>query len=92
MDKLEFRFENFAHPNDAPAVFEEQPLDGIIEFPILEQLIVEVDYDANRLRLTLPSAYRPRNSGTTLHFERPRWVPLVDVTLDGIRGKFGVDT
>jgi predicted aspartyl protease len=78
--------------DDAPAVFGNQPLDGIIGFPILEQLIVEVDYETNRLRLTLPSAYRPRNSGTTLHFERPRWVPLVEATLDGIRGKFGVDT
>jgi Aspartyl protease/PDZ domain len=78
--------------DDAPAAFGKQPLDGIIGFPILERLIVEVGYDANRLRLTLPSAYTPRNSGTTLHFERPRWVPLVDATLDGIRGEFGVDT
>src|ERR1700733_12723530 len=78
--------------DDAPAVFGKQPLDGIIGFPILEQLVVELDYKTNRLRLTLPSAYRPRNSGTTLHFERPRWVPLVDASLDGIRGKFGVDT
>jgi predicted aspartyl protease len=78
--------------DDAPAVFGEQPLDGIIGFPILEHLIVEVDYDTNRLKLTLPSAYTPRNSGTTLHFEQPRWVPLVDATLDGIHGKFGVDT
>jgi hypothetical protein len=78
--------------DDAPAVFGNQPLDGIIGFPILEHLIVEVDYETKRLRLTLPSAYTPQNSGTTLHFERPRWVPLVDATLDGIRGKFGVDT
>jgi predicted aspartyl protease len=78
--------------DDAPAVFGKQPLDGIIGFPILENLIVEVDYEANHLTLTLPSAYMPRNSGTTLHFERLRWVPLVDATLDGIRGKFGVDT
>ena len=78
--------------DDAPAVFGKQPVDGIIGFPILEQLIVEVDYASNRLRLTLPSAYTPRRAGTTMHFERLRWVPLVDATLDGIRGKFGVDT
>jgi len=78
--------------DDAPAVFGKQPVDGIIGFPILEQLIVEVDYETNQLRLTLPSAYAPRKSGTTMHFERLRWVPLVDATLDGIRGKVGVDT
>jgi hypothetical protein len=78
--------------DDAPAVFGNQPLDGIIGFPILEHLIVEVDYETNRLRLTLPSAYRSGSSGTILHFERPRWVPLVEATLDGIHGQFGVDT
>ena len=78
--------------DDAPAVYGKQPLDGIIGFPILEQLIVEVDYETNRLKLTSPAAYEPRNSGSTLHFQRPRWVPLVEATLDGIRGEFGVDT
>jgi hypothetical protein len=78
--------------DDAPAVFGKQPVDGVVGFPILEQLVVKIDYAANRLELMLPSAYRPQNSGTTVHFERQRWVPLVDATLDGVRGKFGVDT
>jgi hypothetical protein len=78
--------------DDAPAVFGKQPVDGIIGFPILEKLIVDVDYESTRLRLTLPSGYTPQNTGTTMHFERLHWVPLVDATLDGIRGKFGVDT
>ena len=78
--------------DDAPAVFGKQPVDGIIGLPILEQAIVKVDYATNRLELTSPSAFQPPNSGTTLHFERLRSIPLVDATLDGLRGKFGVDT
>jgi hypothetical protein len=78
--------------DDTPAVFGRQPVDGIIGFPILEQLIVEVDYQSKSLKMTLPSAYTPRKSGTTVHFTRARWVPLIDASLDGVPGKFGVDT
>jgi predicted aspartyl protease len=78
--------------DDTPAVFGKHPVDGIIGLPILERVIVKVDYDTNRLELTLPSAYKLPSSGTTLHFERPYVVPLVDATLDGIPGKFGVNT
>lgn len=78
--------------DDTPAVFGRQPVDGIIGFPILEQLIVEVDYQSKSLKMTLPSAYTPRKSGTTVHFTRARWVPLIDASLDGVLGKFGVDT
>jgi hypothetical protein len=78
--------------DDTPAVFGRQALDGIIGFPILEQLIVEVDYHAKRLKLTLPSAYTPPQSAATVHFTRARWVPLIDASLDRVPGKFGVDT
>jgi hypothetical protein len=36
--------------------------------------------------------FRPPSSGTTLHFERLRSIPLVDAVLDGVHGMFGVDT
>jgi predicted aspartyl protease len=78
--------------DDAPAVFGKQPEDGVIGLPILEQVVVKVDYDTSRLELVLPSAYKPPDSGTTLHFERPYVVPLIDAALDGVPGKFGVDT
>jgi len=78
--------------SDAPAVFGRQPVDGIIGFPILEGMVVEVDYERDRLELSLPSAYKLRVSGTTMHFERVRWVPLVHASLDGTPGMFGVDT
>jgi hypothetical protein len=78
--------------DDSPAVFGRQPVDGIIELPILERLIVKIDYERKLLKLTLPSVDEPRNAGTTMHFERIRSVPLIDATLDGISGKFGVDT
>jgi predicted aspartyl protease len=78
--------------SDAPAVFGKQPVDGIIGLPILERLVVKIDYERNRLEFTLPSAYTPRDSGTTIHFERVRYVPLIHATLDGIPGIFGVDT
>src|SRR5271170_4742964 len=78
--------------DDTPVVFGRQPVDGIIGFPILEQLIVEVDYQAKRLNMTMPIAYKSQKSGTTMHFTRARWVPLIDASLDGVPGKFGVDT
>jgi hypothetical protein len=78
--------------SDAPAVFGRQTVDGIIGLPILDRVVVKVDYAAKRLELTSSSAYTPRSSGTTLHFERVRSMPLVDGTLDGVSGKFGVDT
>jgi hypothetical protein len=57
-----------------------------------EAAIVKVDYGTNRLELTSPAMFRPPSSGTTLHFERLRSIPLVDAVLDGVHGMFGVDT
>jgi hypothetical protein len=78
--------------DDAPSVFGRQPVDGIIGLPILERVVVKIDYERMRLELTAPSAYRPGNHVSSVHFERVRSVPLVDGTLDGVSGKFGVDT
>jgi hypothetical protein len=44
------------------------------------------------LTFTRPDKFNYRGSGVIVHFDRPRQIPVVDAELDGVRGKFGIDT
>lgn len=78
--------------SDAPNVFGSAQINGVIGSEVLERFVTEVDYDNNRLTFTMPGKFNYAGKGITLPFERPRQVPLVDGEIDGVSGKFGLDT
>jgi Aspartyl protease/PDZ domain len=78
--------------SDAPQVFGSKPFDGIIGLPVFERMVVKHDYVNRVLTFTAPDKFDYSGTGVIVHFERPRQIPVVAASLDGVAGNFGVDT
>jgi hypothetical protein len=78
--------------DDAPNVFGTKPLDGWVGLEVFRHVVAKHDYVGRKLTLTLPDRFRYRGRGVIVPFDRPALIPIVDATLDGVAGKFGVDT
>jgi len=77
---------------DSGNVFGKKPVDGIVGLKVFQQVVVRHDYIHMVLTFTLPDKFNYRGPGVIVHFDRPRQIPVVDAELDGVRGKFGIDT
>jgi hypothetical protein len=78
--------------SDAPQVFGTKPFDGIIGLPVFERMVVKHDYVNRLLTFTAPDKFEYAGAGVIVRFERPRQIPVVAASLDGVAGNFGVDT
>jgi hypothetical protein len=78
--------------SDAPQVFGTKPFDGIIGLPVFERMVVKHDYVNRVLTFTAPDKFDYAGAGVIVRFERPRQIPVVAASLDGVAGNFGVDT
>jgi hypothetical protein len=77
---------------DTPQVFGTSAVDGFIGRPVFERMVVKQDYVHRLLTFIRSDRFSYAGSGTILRFERPRQIPVIEAKLDGIAGKFGVDT
>jgi hypothetical protein len=73
-------------------VFGTKPFDGILGLEVFNNVTVKHDYVNKILTFTMSEKFNYTGSGVIVHFQRPRQIPVVDAELDGIPGKFGVDT
>jgi len=78
--------------SDAPQVFGSKPFDGIIGSPVFERMVVKHDYVNRILTFTASAKFDYTGTGVIVSFERPRQIPVVAASLDGVAGNFGVDT
>jgi Aspartyl protease/PDZ domain len=78
--------------DDAPAVFGSKPVHGIIGLPIFERSIVTFDYVKRQVTLNDPNKYTVPSGATVVPFQRRGHIPVVDGQLDGISGRFAIDT
>jgi hypothetical protein len=78
--------------DDSPQVFGAKPVDGIIGREVFERLVVKHDFIRRILTFTPPEKFTYSGAGSIVHFERPYQIPVVEAELDGVSGKFGVDT
>ena len=78
--------------DDTPEVFGTQPLDGIVGLEVFQHFAVKHDYVHKLLTFTLPESYSAPKKAVIVPFERPRQIPVVEAELDGVPGRFGVDT
>ncbi|HEV8628740.1 MAG TPA: pepsin/retropepsin-like aspartic protease family protein, partial [Thermoanaerobaculia bacterium] len=65
---------------------------GVIGFEVLKRFVVEVDYAQRRLTLTLPERFDPATAGVALPFVFADHMPVVEGSVDGIAGRFTIDT
>jgi hypothetical protein len=78
--------------DDMPPVFGTKTFDFIFGGPLFERYVVATDYIAKTVTLRDPESFSYKGSGTVLPIARPNNIPVVDAKLDGVAGRFGVDT
>jgi hypothetical protein len=77
---------------DSGNVFGTKPVDGVVGLELFRRVVVKHDYVHKVLTFASPEKFNYRGAGVIVPFDLPRQIPVVDAELDGIRGKFGVDT
>ena len=68
------------------------PVAGVVGFELLQRFVVAIDYAARRLTITLPERFDPRDAGTAVPFVFADHMPAVEGSVDGIAGRFTIDT
>jgi hypothetical protein len=68
------------------------PIYGLIGYEVFKRFVVHIDYEQSRLTLTLPSAYVAQGAGTVVPFKFNGHIPQVEGSIDGVNGKFDLDT
>lgn len=68
------------------------PLDGLVGYEVFKRFVVRIDYQESRLTLTVPSAHQPGGAGVTVPFTFDETHPQVDGSIDGVPGRFTIDT
>jgi len=67
-------------------------INGLIGYEVFRRFVARVDYEHHLITLTVPSAFAYQGDGTTVPFQFNAHIPQVDGAIDGIEGKFDIDT
>ncbi|HUJ60212.1 MAG TPA: aspartyl protease family protein [Kofleriaceae bacterium] len=76
----------------ALADVEGEPFDGLVGFELFSRLGVRIDYPGRRLSLIAPAAFEPPHGAIAVPFEMADRTPIVQGAIDGLPGRFWVDT
>lgn len=79
-------------PLEPFADVEGTPQSGLVGYEIFKRFVVTIDYEHERLTLTLPAAFTPGDEGVAVPFHFNGSIPQVEGSIDGIAGKFDIDT
>lgn len=77
---------------DSDNVFGKKPVDGVVGLAVFERVVVKHDYIHKLLTFIPPQDFHYQGRGLVVPFDLPRHIPVVDAELDGVRGRFGIDT
>ncbi|MBZ5588098.1 MAG: aspartyl protease family protein [Acidobacteriia bacterium] len=65
---------------------------GLVGYEVFKRFVATVDYEKKFLTLSLPSAFDYHGTGTIVPFTFNQHIPQVEGSIDGIAGKFDIDT
>lgn len=68
------------------------PQYGLVGYEIFKRFAVRVDYENRLLTLTDPAAFTYEGKGTVVPFQFNGHIPQVEGSVDGVPGKFDIDT
>lgn len=68
------------------------PLDGVVGYELLKRFVIRIDYASQRLQILPPADLEARSAGTAVPFTFDGRMPQVAGSLDGLTGRFDVDT
>ncbi|MGD1009603.1 MAG: aspartyl protease family protein [Candidatus Aminicenantales bacterium] len=71
---------------------EGMPIQGLVGYEVFKRFVVSIDYEHGRLTLTVPSAFSYAGPGTAVPFKFNGQIPQVEGEIDGVAGKFDIDT
>ncbi|QEE26052.1 PDZ domain-containing protein [Rhodanobacter glycinis] len=71
---------------------DQPPIAGLLGLELFERFAVTLDFDAKRMTLQPFATATPPTGATAVPIRFTQDMPLVEATLDGQRGIFGVDT
>lgn len=74
------------------AAVEGAPQFGLVGYEVFKRFVAAVDYEKRLLTLSLPSTFEYHGTGTIVPFTFNEHIPQVEGSLDGISGKFDIDT
>ncbi len=79
-------------PLEAFSAVEGISVNGLIGYEVFRRFVVRVDYEHHLITLTEPSKFAYQGQGTVVPFQFNEHIPQVDGEIDGIHGKFDIDT
>lgn len=65
---------------------------GLLGFEVFKRFVVRIDYAGRQVTLILPDGFQPPAGATVVPFTFDEMTPQVEGKLDGIPGKFTIDT
>ncbi len=71
---------------------EGEDFDGLVGFELFARLAVRIDYPGRRLTLTAASAFTPPAGAIAVPFDMTDRTPIVQGSIDGVPGRFWIDT
>ena len=89
--ELENQVFDITSMRDMPPMFGRAQIDGILGRPLFDKMTIRVDYDQRTIAFYDSENYKPGLSDIAIPFTRIRDVPLIEASLDGHTGRFGVD-
>jgi hypothetical protein len=79
-------------PMETFSAVEGIPINGLIGYEVFKRFVARVDYEHHRITLTVPSAFAYKGDGTVVPFQFNAHIPQVEGAIDGIEGRFDIDT
>lgn len=71
---------------------EDVPQSGLIGYEFFKRFVVRIDYEASQLTFTEPAVFKYQGKGAVVPFTYNNHIPQVEGEIDGIPGKFDIDT
>jgi hypothetical protein len=68
------------------------PQSGLIGYEVFKRFVTRIDYQKGLLTLTLPPAFEYKGDGVIVPFKFNGHIPQVEGEIDGLAGRFDIDT
>jgi len=82
----------FVFPLQKLDVVEGRPIEGLIGYEVFRRFIVRFDYERHELTFSDPATWKYTGPAAAVPFVFNGHVPEIDGSIDGIPGKFDIDT
>ena len=67
-------------------------VNGLVGYEVFKRFVTKVDYEHSMITFTTPASFKYSGSGTVVPFIFNEHIPQVDGAIDGMKGKFDIDT